>query len=184
MRVKRISNNLAKSIRNFYGKPLISKNHMINLSVLGTILFVVLLGLFIMIGVQLARFESERYKQQELENVQLRLEEIKTSLTSRIYSNIYKTSAVKALVAMNQDLTQDDFARAMEVQFRGEHDLHNIGLAREMILQFMYPIEGNEAAVGLDYRTLPDQLAAVEPALSLNEIVLAGPLTLVQGGEE
>jgi uncharacterized membrane-anchored protein YhcB (DUF1043 family) len=50
---------------------------MINLSVLGTILFVVLLGLFIMIGVQLARFESERYKQQELENVQLRLEEIK-----------------------------------------------------------------------------------------------------------
>jgi len=52
------------------------------------------------------------------------------------------------------------------------------------ILQFMYPIEGNEAAVGLDYRTLPDQLAAVELALSLNEIVLAGPLTLVQGGEE
>jgi sensor domain CHASE-containing protein len=85
---------------------------------------------------------------------------------------------------MNQDLTQDDFARAMEVQFRGEHDLRNIGLAREMILQFMYPIEGNEAAVGLDYRTLPDQLAAVELALSLNEIVLAGPLTLVQGGEE
>ncbi len=115
--------------------------------------------------------------------MQLLLEEIKTSHTSRIYSNIYKTSAVKALVAMNQDLTQDDFARAMEVQFRGEHDLRNIGLARDMVLQFMYPIEGNEAAVGFDYRTLPDQLEAVELALSLNEIVLAGPLTLVQGGE-
>lgn len=154
-----------------------------NLTQLGAVFFTVLLGLIVLVGVLLARFESERYTQQEIENVQQPLENMRTALTNRIYKNIYKVSAVKALVAMNPNLTQDDFARAMEVQFRGEHDLRNIGLARDMVLQFMYPIEGNEAAVGLDYRTLPDQIEAVEQALSMNEIVLAGPLTLVQGGE-
>lgn len=154
-----------------------------NLSALGAVLFVVLLSLFLLIGVLLARFESERYKQQELENVQRRLYVIRTSLKNRIYSNVYKVSAVKTLVAMKPDLTQDDFARAMAVQFSGEEDLRNIGLARDMVIQFMYPIEGNEAALGLDYTTLPDQFEAVDLARRLNKIVLAGPLALVQGGE-
>lgn len=92
-------------------------------------MFAVLLSLFVLIGMRLVRFESEQYRQQELENVKQMLDVTRTSLQNRIYSNIYKVSAVKALVAMNPDLTQDDFARAMEVQFRGEHDLRNIGLA-------------------------------------------------------
>ncbi|RQD73412.1 CHASE domain-containing protein, partial [Desulfonatronospira sp. MSAO_Bac3] len=151
--------------------------------VLAISLFAMLLGLFVLIGVILANFESDRRKQQEIELVQQALDGMKASLSSRLSANIYKVSAVKALVAMNPDLTQDDFARAMEVQFRGENDLRNIGLARDMVIQFMYPIEGNEAAVGLDYRTLPDQIEAVELARRVNEIVLAGPLALVQGGE-
>lgn len=146
-------------------------------------MFAVLLCLFVLIGALLVRFESDRHKQQEVERVQQVLDGMKASLTSRLHANIYKVSAVKALVAMNPDLTQDDFARAMEVQFRGENDLRNIGLARDMVIQFMYPIEGNEAAVGLDYRTLPDQFEAVDLARKVNEIVLAGPLALVQGGE-
>ncbi|MBF0235068.1 MAG: diguanylate cyclase [Desulfamplus sp.] len=151
--------------------------------VLAISLFAMLLGLFVLIGVILANFESDRHKQQEIERVQQALDGMKASLVSRLYANIYKVSTVKALVAMNPDLTQDDFARAMEVQFRGENDLRNIGLARDMVIQFMYPIKGNEAAVGLDYRTLPDQFEAVDLARRVNKIVLAGPLALVQGGE-
>ncbi len=182
----KVNKNIDKNTKregNAREKTLISKITDNKLTALGALLFAVLLVLFVLIGVLLVRYESEQYGQQELENVQQVLDEMRVALKSRIYSNIYKTSAVKALVAMNPELTQDDFARAMEVQFREEHDLRNIGLARDMVLQFMYPIEGNEAAIGLDYRTLPDQLEAVELALRLNEIVLAGPLTLVQGGE-
>jgi len=153
------------------------------LTTLGAVLLAALAGLFVVIGVQLARFESERFSRQELEHVQQALTLLGTSLNNRMYANIHKVSSVKALVAMNPELTQDDFARAMEVQFRDEPDLRNIGLARDMILQFMYPIEGNEAAIGLDYTTLPEQVEAVELARRLNEIVIAGPLSLVQGGE-
>jgi PAS domain S-box-containing protein len=150
---------------------------------LARFLFVMLLALFVLIGAILVRFESDRNRRQEVENVQQTLDGMKASLASRLYANIHKVSAVKALVAMDPDLTQDDFARAMEVQFRGDNDLRNIGLARDMVIQFMYPVASNEAAVGLDYTTLPDQFEAVELARRVNEIVLAGPLALVQGGE-
>lgn len=154
-----------------------------NLTALGTILFTVLTAAFILTGTLLVRLESERYKRQEVDSVQQTLLALGESLKDRIYSNIYKIVSVEALVAMNPDLTQEDFARAMEVQFRGDHDLRNIGLARDMIIRFMYPIEGNEAAVGLDYRTLPDQFEAVDLARKLDKIILAGPLRLVQGGK-
>lgn len=183
MKIKQVIDKLSKTYRRRYEISLKGKKSEVNLKSLGKALFAVILILFVLIGVLLFRYESERYKQQEIENVQQELDATRVSLKSRIYSNIYKVSAVKALVAMNPDLTQEDFSRAMEVQFRGEHDLRNIGLARDMIIQFMYPIEGNEAAMGLDYTTLPEQFEAVDLALRLNEIVLAGPLTLVQGGE-
>ncbi|SMG34962.1 ATP-binding protein [Dethiosulfovibrio salsuginis] len=166
------------------GKPSVvsAKLSSKNLTTLGTILLTVLAVAFILTGVLLIRLESERHRWQEVDRAQQALNALGESLKYRIDSNIYKVVAVEALVAMNPDLTQEDFARAMEVQFRGDHDLRNIGLARDMIIRFMYPIEGNEAAVGLDYRTLPDQFEAVDLARRLDKIVLAGPLDLVQGG--
>lgn len=154
-----------------------------NLTGLAMALFAVLLSLFVLIGLQLFRFESEGYRQREIEQVKQQLDERAAALKARIYANIYAVSGVKSLVAMNPDLTQDDFSRAMAVQFREKADLRNIGLARDMVIRFMYPLEGNEAAIGLDYRQQPNQIEAVRRALALNKIVLAGPLSLVQGGE-
>ncbi len=159
------------------------KRPLTNIMALGTALFALLFGLVVLIAVQLLRFESERHQQREIEQVAQQLDSLATALKNRIYANIFAVSGVKSLVAMNPELTQEDFSRAMEIQFREHSDLRNIGLAREMILRLMYPVEGNEAAIGLDYRSLPDQIAAVEEALELNRIVLAGPLALVQGGE-
>ncbi|WP_052507049.1 PAS domain S-box protein [Desulfonatronovibrio magnus] len=183
MEIKRFADLFLKESQSLHDQASTFNKAARNLANLGTALLAILLCMFVVVGVLLVRFESERLKQQEMATVQQELEVMTASLKSRLYANIHKVSAVRALVAMNPDLTQDDFARAMEVQFRGEDDLRNIGLARDMVIQFMYPIEGNEAAIGLDYRTVPEQLKAVERALKINEIVLAGPLALVQGGE-
>ncbi len=162
---------------------IIEKRDKNSLIFLGAALFAALFSLLVWMGILLARFESEQHRQQELEQVYQRLDEMRLSLKSRVYENIYKVLSVRSIVEMNPKLTQEDFARAMAVQFRGEHDLRNIGLAKDMVLQLMYPIEGNESAIGLDYTTLPEQFDAVDLALRVNEIVLAGPLPLVQGGE-
>jgi PAS domain S-box-containing protein len=145
--------------------------------------FAVLLLLLGAIGGVLVFFEAERERHREVEWVQETLNLMKSSLQNRLFLNIHRVEGIKALVAMNPDLTQDDFARAMEQKFSGQPDLRNIGLARGMVLRFMYPVAGNEAAIGLDYRTQPHQLPAVELAKHLDKTVLAGPVQLVQGGE-
>lgn len=143
----------------------------------GSFLLIMLFGFF------LNNVESRRLLQEEREIVDRVLNEAVGALQSRIYENIHRVSVVKPLVALNPDLTQEEFSLAMSLQFSGREELRNIGLAREMVMRFLYPIEGNEAAIGLDYRTLPDQLPAVELALEQNQTVLAGPIALVQGGQ-
>ena len=149
----------------------------------GALFFAVLIGLIFLIGIFLHRSEVKRLQKEEVLSVNEALHDVATSLKNRMYENIHKVSGVKSLVALDPELTQEGFSRAMSVQFDDRGDFRNIGLARDMVLQFVYPVEGNEAAIGLDYRKLPDQLTDVYLAMESREIVLAGPLELVQGGQ-
>jgi len=46
----------------------------------------------------------------------------------------------------------------------------------------MYPLAGNEAALGLDYKKTPKQWAAIKKAIELKDTVVTDPVDLVQGG--
>lgn len=66
----------------------------------------------------------------------------------------------------------------------GSHtDIRNIAVAPGLIIEYMYPISGNEQAIGLDYRKNAAQFEAVKRALTADEMILAGPINLVQGGQ-
>jgi PAS domain S-box-containing protein len=60
--------------------------------------------------------------------------------------------------------------------------LRNIAGAPGMVVALMYPLIGNEAAIGLDYRTHPGQRAAALRVMETGKSWVAGPLPLVQGG--
>jgi len=147
-------------------------------------LFSIFLALvLILVGLTLSDFEKERKFMQKREEVFNFLGSIKSSVENRLYWNIHRTEGIRSLVAMNPDLTQEDFARAISVNFEGEHDLRNIGLSKGFVIKYMYPLEGNEAAVGLDFTQNSAQFTTADRARKLKKTVLAGPLQLVQGGE-
>ena len=60
--------------------------------------------------------------------------------------------------------------------------LRNLALARDLVVSHVFPYGGNEKVLGLDYREVPAQWPQVKRAIDTNEIVIAGPLELVQGG--
>lgn len=62
-------------------------------------------------------------------------------------------------------------------------NVRNIAIAVGYNVTYIYPIEGNKQAVGLDYRTVPEQWPIVKKAVETAKGVLAGPLNLVQGGQ-
>lgn len=61
--------------------------------------------------------------------------------------------------------------------------IRNIGVAKGTVLRYMEPLEGNEKAVGVDYRLVPEQWSSVEKAITLKKGILNGPVELIQGGQ-
>ncbi|MBQ1203915.1 MAG: CHASE domain-containing protein, partial [Loktanella sp.] len=58
-----------------------------------------------------------------------------------------------------------------------------IAAAPDMIIQMIYPEAGNEQVIGLDYNEISEQRDAALRARDTGDLVLAGPVNLVQGGQ-
>lgn len=58
----------------------------------------------------------------------------------------------------------------------------NVAMSDPYIVTQVYPLEPNRAALGLDFTTRPDLLKWVEAALASDEVIVQGPVNLVQGG--
>ncbi|MDW2335189.1 CHASE domain-containing protein, partial [Vibrio sp. 1069] len=57
-----------------------------------------------------------------------------------------------------------------------------IGIAENDVISHIFPTQGNERVLGLDYRKVPAQWVQVQKAKDIQEIFIAGPVSLVQGG--
>lgn len=125
--------------------------------------------------------EQMRYQEDLRVKVIHELSQVRARLELEINANLHLTKGVVSLVTAYPDITADKFAEVGEILLRGKTTVRNIGLAPDNILQYIYPIEGNEMAIGLIYRDNPAQWPVVERAVRLRETVISGPLSLVEG---
>jgi diguanylate cyclase (GGDEF)-like protein/PAS domain S-box-containing protein len=114
--------------------------------------------------------------------VQADLLPIANNLTFNLYNNIQVVKGLTALFAINPSLSQQNFVIAAKKALEGRTQLRNIVAAPDLIIKYVYPLKGNEAAKGVDYRMLPKQIDAVNRAIESRRLVLAEPVALVQGG--
>lgn len=107
----------------------------------------------------------------------------RTRIEGQLAANIQLVRGLAIALGNTDNLTQQTFANIASPLFESDEVLRNLGAAPNMILKFIYPLEGNEQALGLNYSTHPIQRVEALRAQSTGEIVLAGPLRLVQGGD-
>ncbi len=107
---------------------------------------------------------------------------LQSRLEGNLRSNILLVRGLVSVIAAEPGIDQARFARAARPLFEGQPQLRNIGAAPDLVVRLMYPLAGNEKAVGLDYRKMPAQFEAADRARRTRELVLAGPLDLAQGG--
>ncbi|MFW2374594.1 MAG: EAL domain-containing protein [Gammaproteobacteria bacterium] len=120
--------------------------------------------------------ESERVK------VINYLSTIRARLEGVINSHLLMGHGLSAVIAANPDINQDGFVQIARGLLGKNSALRNIAGAPDMIISMIYPVAGNEAAIGLDYRSHPTQSDTAIRAMESDHPVLAGPLPLVQGG--
>lgn len=106
---------------------------------------------------------------------------IRSELEAAIVSDIYVANSLSALVAANPSFEFSGWDLIASSVMRKSKHIRVIGLAPNDVVRHIYPLEGNEKALGLDYRTLPSQWRSVRKAQEVQEIFISGPVNLVQG---
>ncbi len=86
------------------------------------------------------------------------------------------------LAAYHQKLDTKKIYAILANLYSGGKNIRNFGIAIGYRLTYVHPLKGNEKALGLDYRNIPQQWPQVEQAISSGRGILAGPIQLVQGG--
>ena len=89
--------------------------------------------------------------------------------------------SLAALISDAGEISQERYANFASEIADDLPGVINIAWAPGLIITHVYPIEGNEAVIGLDYRTLPDQIDDVQLVRDSGTIAVVGPLELVQG---
>ncbi len=108
---------------------------------------------------------------------------LRADLEGAVNGPIQLVRGLIATIETEPDMDQARFAELASRLIDGQLLLRNVAAAPDMVIQLMYPIEGNEQAIGLDYNSIPEQRDAALRARNLGDLVLAGPVDLVQGGQ-
>lgn len=86
------------------------------------------------------------------------------------------------LTVRHDALLDAEVEEVLKVLKTSAPSLRNIGIAEGYRMRFMYPLAGNEKAIGIDYREVPEQWPAIQQIVARGTPALVGPIHLVQGG--
>ena len=136
----------------------------------------------IMVGLYADYLNHQAIKQDLRQSVANQAGAVRARLEGNISSNAMLVKGLVAAISLEPDITQERFLALSTPLLKGYSQIRNIAAAPDLVIKYVNPREGNQAAIGLDYRQVPAQLAAVELARDSGELVLTGPVDLVQGG--
>jgi diguanylate cyclase (GGDEF)-like protein len=137
---------------------------------------IVLFGIFA--DQQNRQLFDERLRADVLYQVSL----IRTKLEGNIIGDVQLVRGLVSTISVEPQITQDHFAELAANLLDNRSQIRNIAAAPGLVVSLMYPLPGNEKAIGLDYRANPQQRETAFRARDRGELVLAGPVDLVQGG--
>lgn len=135
------------------------------------------LGLSTWLGMQDTR-------QQDLaarEEVQKALATVRAQLDAELKATFSISQGLVDVISVQGDITQELFAALSAKAIGSNAHIRNIAIAPGNIVSAVYPLAGNEMAMGLDYSTIPAQYRTVMRAKELGRPVLSEPVNLVQG---
>lgn len=105
-----------------------------------------------------------------------------TKLRGQLEANLAVGYGLEAQISVLGSLDQTRLERVAARLLQKPLNIRHIAVAPDLVVSALYPLAGNEGALGLDYRKHLGQRDDVLQAMQSHQVVLAGPLPLVQGG--
>ncbi|MBP2237450.1 diguanylate cyclase (GGDEF)-like protein [Sinorhizobium kostiense] len=107
---------------------------------------------------------------------------IRSKLENNINGSIQLVRGLIGTIATEPDMQQQRFAELARSLFSERSQLRNLAAAPDLVVSMVYPLAGNEKAIGLDYRKNEKQRMTAVRVMQTGRLLLAGPVDLVQGG--
>ncbi|MCW8996722.1 MAG: EAL domain-containing protein [Psychromonas sp.] len=132
--------------------------------------------------IQLEQIFIKEEKLIEKENATQILNSVSAKLQGHLQNNLSMLTGFAAYISAKPDLSESEFNRYAKVLFQKDPMLINFAAAKNLVVNYIYPLVGNEKVIGLNYRQIPSQLAMVEQVINSGQIQISRPIKLVQGG--
>jgi PAS domain S-box-containing protein len=141
-------------------------------------------GVILLAVLGVDHLEQQRFDRVREARILRSLSNVRARLESELNERVFLTGGLVAYVSTHPDIGQAQFRHLASVLFAqpGMAGIRSIQLAKDTVVSHVYPVKGNEEAVGLNLMEVPDQSPAVRRALDSKATVVAGPVKLVQGG--
>ena len=136
----------------------------------------------VLFGIFADRQNRQLFDERRRAEVVSQLSLIQSKLEGNINGDIQLVRGLVSTISTEPYITQAHFADLAGNLLESRSQIRNIAGAPGLVVSLMYPMEGNEKAIGLDYRENAQQWETVMRARDRGELVLAGPVDLVQGG--
>ncbi len=108
---------------------------------------------------------------------------LRTRLSRELNSVLYLTSGMSSYLAVRHgSLERKEVEAILGGLYRDARHVRNFAVAVGYRLTYVYPVKGNEKAIGLHYPDAPSQWPDVKRAAESGTPLLIGPIPLVQGG--
>lgn len=143
------------------------------------VLFILLLSYAI--DMQIVQVLNAEYKQRNKLNLFRQLTSISAKIEGDLQTNLSILRGFAAYISAKPMLTHEEFQQYAQEIFRREPLLNNIAAAKNLVINYVYPLEGNEKAIGLNYLDNTAQKDMVMQVVNTGQLLVAGPIQLVQG---
>ncbi|QKG67076.1 hypothetical protein HP062_16655 [Pseudomonas sp. B14-6] len=120
---------------------------------------ILLLG--VLLSVTLGHLDVQQELSEDKAQVTAKLTGVRAHLEGQIHSTFDVTEGIAQLLRLDGGITSAHFEGMAKQAIALQPHIHHIALAPGNVLRSVYPLKGNEGILGVDYRNVPGQYAAV-----------------------
>ena len=137
----------------------------------------------ISLSVALGRLDIRGQESEQVAIVAARLSGVRAGLEAQLRAAFGEAEGIAQLISADGRISAGHFQGMAREAVDSVPYMRHILMAPNDVISRVYPLEGNEGLIGLDFRRLPDQFPMLQWARERERAVLAGPVNLLQGGQ-
>ncbi|WP_027109193.1 sensor domain-containing diguanylate cyclase [Lacticigenium naphthae] len=150
-----------------------------------SLLLATLLAVFLLLPVRSLRMEHKKHAEYtEKELARKELISVKDAIQLDLNTSLQYAEFLELFIQNNQEPTQAELVKVAQLLRNDHHAIDSVSLAKNGEVSFVYPLQGNEAALGMDLLSDPTRRDAVMEAIEERTAVAQGPVRSKAGGNK